>query len=51
MARDEEEGAEEEEGREEGAVRSASVGSTCGRFAASCATLRRIDSLLIALMT
>ena len=53
MTRDEEEGAEDEEGREEGATRLARAaleGSTSGRFAVSCAALRRIDSLLMAPM-
>ena len=53
-ARDEEEGADEEEGQEErvvGSAGAASEGSTCGRFAASCAALLRIDSLLMAPMT
>ena len=36
--------ADEEEGREVGG---ASLVSTCGRFAESCATLLQIDSLLI----
>ena len=54
MAREEEGGVEDEEGREEGAVgfaRTASEGSTHGGFAVSCVTLRRIDSLLMAPMT
>ena len=54
MARDEEEGADEEKGRGEGATwsaRATSEGSTRGRFAASYAALRRIDSLLMAPMT
>ena len=54
MAQDEEEGADKEEGREEGASGSAgttSEGSTCGYFVASCPTLRRIDSFLMAPMT
>ena len=53
-AQDEEEGAYEERGREEGAtklVRAALEGATHGSFAVSCAALRRIDSLLIAPMT
>ena len=53
-ARDEEEEVDEEEGREEGVVRSiraTSIGSTHGRFAISCTTFYRIDSLLIAPMT
>jgi len=44
----EEEGAEEEEGREEGV---ASEGSTQGCFAASCVALLQIDSLLMAPLT
>ena len=51
---DEEEGAYEEEGREEGAtgfVVAAFKGSTWGRFAVSYAALLRIDSLLMAPMT
>ena len=46
VARDEEEGAEEEEGRKErvaGSARVACVGSTYGRFVASCAC--RINSM------
>jgi len=53
VTRDEEEGAEDEEGQEEGATRlvgAALEGSTSGRFAASCVALRRIDSLLMAPM-
>ena len=53
MTRDEEEGAEDEEGREEGAARLARAaleGSTSVRFAVSYAALCRIDSLLMALM-
>ena len=52
--RDKEEKAEEEEGQEEGVARFAgvaSVGSTYGCFAASCATLCQINSLLMAPMT
>ena len=52
-ARGEEEGVEEEEGREEGATglaRAASEGFTCAHFAASCSALRRIDSSLMAPM-
>ena len=43
MARDEEEGADEEKGQEEGATWSAHAtleGSTHGRFVASCTALR-----------
>ena len=53
-ARDEEEGVEDEEGQKEGAARlagAASEGSTHDHFISSCATLRRIDSLLMAPMT
>ena len=53
-AQDEEEGAEEEEGREKGAAgfaRAASVGFTHSCFATSYAALHRIDSLLMAPMT
>ena len=53
VTRDEEEGAEDEKGREEGATRLAKAaleGSTSSRFAVSCAALRRIDSLLMAPM-
>ena len=53
-AQDKEEVVDEEECREEGAAwsaRAASEGSTCDRFVASYAALRRIDSLLIAPMT
>ena len=51
---EEEGGADEEEGREEGAtgfVVAAFKGSTWGRFAVSYAALLRIDSLLMAPMT
>ena len=53
-ARDKEEGVEEEKGQEEGVARFAgatSVGSIYGRFAASCAALCQINSLLMAPMT
>ena len=48
VARDEEEGAKEEEGGKERVARSAKVacvGSTHGRFVASCAALCRINSM------
>ena len=54
MAQEEEEGAEDEEGREEGVVgfaRIVSEGSTHGGFAASYVALRQIDFLLMAPMT
>ena len=47
----EEKGAEEEEGREEGAAGVASEGSTRGLFATSCAALLQIDSSLMAPLT
>ena len=53
-AQDEEEGAEEKEGQEEGvagSIGAAFVGSTHGRFAASCTALCQINSLLMAPMT
>ena len=53
VARDEEEGAKEEVGQEErvaGSTRVACVGSTHGRFVASYAALRQIDSILMAPM-
>jgi len=48
---EDEEGADEEEGRMIGAAWAASVVFTQGRFAASCVALLRIDSLLMAPMT
>ena len=48
VALNEEEGAEEEEGRKEGAT---SEGSIWGYFVASCTALLQIDSLLMAPMT
>ena len=47
---EEERGADEEEGRKARAA-SVEVDSTRGRLSASCASLLRIDSLLIASMT
>ena len=48
---EEEEGADKEEGWEEGVVGVASIVSTSGCFATSCTTLLRIDSLIMAPMT
>ena len=51
LAQEEEKGADEEEGREVGAAGVAFVFTKCGRFAANCAALLQIDSLLMAPMT
>ena len=54
MARDEEEGVEDEECQEEGAAGSIGAtleGFTRSHFVASCVALRQIDSLLMAPMT
>ena len=51
LAQEEEEGADEEEGQEVGAARVAFDVTKWGHFAANCAALLQIDSLLMAPMT